>query len=89
LQGSSPSVPAESNLEALGRSLSASIQMVAGAVDGTQGVEQLNTLLSRVDVAAAALALHEAESRSPPANFGMLPLPTGLTPLNDTLTGRK
>jgi hypothetical protein len=89
LQGSSPSVPEESNLNALGRSLSGSIQMVAGAVAGTQGVEQLDMLLTRVDDAVAALALQERASRSPPAPFGLQKLPSGLTLFNDTLTGRE
>ena len=89
LQGSSPSVPEESNLNALGRSLSGSIQMVAEAVAGTRGVEQLDILLTRVDDAAAALALQEKASRSPPAPFGLQQLPSGLTQFNDTLTGRE
>ena len=89
VQGSSPSVPEESNLNALGRSLSGSIQIVAGAVAGTQDTEQLDMLLARVDDSTAALALQEEASRSTPAPFGVQQLPAGLTPLNDTLTGRE
>ncbi len=89
MQGSSPSVPKESNLDALGRSLSGSIKIVAEAVAGTQGVEQLDSLLARVDGAVAALALQDAASRPPPAPYGVQQLPAGLTPFNDTLTGRE
>jgi hypothetical protein len=63
--------------------------MLAGAVAGTQGIEQLDMLLARVDGAAGALALQERASRSPPAPFGLQQLPSGLTLFNDTLTGRE
>ena len=88
LQGSSPSIPRESELDVLGRSLSGSIQIVSSAVAGMQSIEQLDSMLARVDDAATALAVQDAESRAIPVPFGLLQLASA-TPLNDSLTAKE
>ncbi len=87
-QGSSPSVPEESKMDVLGRSLSGSIQIVSTAVAGIQGIEQLDNMLARVDDATAVLVAQDAASRAPPAPQGRLELANS-TPIDDPLTGRE
>ena len=86
-QGSVPAFPQESNIDALGHTLSASIKSVEDAVGGMQGNSGLNSMLGRVEGAVADLAIQEKESRASPAPQGALLANTTLR--DDAVTGRR
>ena len=61
---------------------------MSSAVAGVQSIEQLDSMLARVDDAAAALTEQDTLSRAPAVPYGPLQL-ANTTPLNDPLIGRE